>query len=259
MADPRLLVRRLSPTVRGGWRPDIGGRLVARALSAIVRRGLVRLRVEGAGNLPVSGPAVVAANHLSFFDSVLVMFALPRRVYALGKAEYTERRVTRWLFCGAGMIPVRRQRLGDLGAALEQARGTLEAGAVLAVFPEGTRSRDGRLHRGHCGVAHLALQTGAPLIPVGIIGTDQILPVGARLLRPFRTADTACRRADLAGGQRIHDQHEPSPAGDHRPADGRDPTPQRATLRRPLRPAAGAPRRHLTPARRRRLLDSSSA
>lgn len=172
----------------GRWRPGTGARMAARILSAPARRGLVRLRVEGAGNLPSEGPVIIAANHLSFFDSVLLLFALPRRVYALGKAEYTDRRITGWLFCGAGMIPVRRQRPADLAGAFDQARAVLDAGGVLAVFPEGTRSRDGQLHRGHSGAAHLALETGAPLVPVGILGTDQILPTGARLVRPFRRA-----------------------------------------------------------------------
>jgi 1-acyl-sn-glycerol-3-phosphate acyltransferase len=162
--------------------------VLARVLSAPARRLLVRLRVEGSENLPAEGPVIIAANHLSFFDSVLLLFALPRRVYALGKAEYADRRVTGWLFRGAGMIPVRRQQPADLQGAFEQARAVLDAGQVLAIFPEGTRSPDGRLHRGHSGAAHLALVTGASLVPVGIIGTDQILPVGARLVRPFRRA-----------------------------------------------------------------------
>jgi 1-acyl-sn-glycerol-3-phosphate acyltransferase len=184
MAAVRAPLSRL----RRSWHAGSGARVVARALSLPARRGLVRLRVEGAGNLPAAGPAIVAANHLSFFDSVLLLFALPRRVYALGKAEYTDRRITRWLFCGAGMIPVRRERPGDVVGAFDQAREILDAGGVLAILPEGTRSRDGYLHRGHSGAAHLALETGAPLVPVGIIGTDQILPTGARLVRPFRRA-----------------------------------------------------------------------
>ena len=163
-------------------------RVVAKVLSAPARRGLVRLTVEGVEHLPADGPAIIAANHLSFFDSVLLLFDLPRRVYALGKAEYADRRITGWLFCGAGMIPIRREQPGDLAGAFEQAREVLDAGKVLAIFPEGTRTRDGQLHRGHSGAAHLALETGAPLIPVGIIGTDQILPTGATIVRPFRKA-----------------------------------------------------------------------
>jgi 1-acyl-sn-glycerol-3-phosphate acyltransferase len=116
------------------------------------------------------------------------MFALPRPVSVLGKAEYTDRRLTNWLFCGAGLIPIRRENPADLVRAFAQVGEVLDRGEVVGLFPEGTRSRDGLLHRGHSGAAHLALTTGVPIVPVGIIGTDQILPTGARLVRPFRRA-----------------------------------------------------------------------
>jgi 1-acyl-sn-glycerol-3-phosphate acyltransferase len=170
------------------WRNHGSAYEVARLLTAPARRGLVRLDVLNPENLPSDGPAIVVANHLSFFDSVLLMFALPRPVSVLGKAEYTDRRLTNWLFCGAGMIPIRRENPGDLNRAFAQVGEVLDRGEVVGMFPEGTRSRDGLLHRGHSGAAHLALTTGAPIVPVGIIGTDQILPTGARLVRPFRHA-----------------------------------------------------------------------
>jgi len=170
------------------WRSHGSAYEVARLLTAPARRGLVRLDVVNPENLPTEGPAIVVANHLSFFDSVLLMFALPRPVSVLGKAEYTDHRLTKWLFCGSGMIPIRRENPADLVRAFAQVGDVLERGEVVGMFPEGTRSRDGLLHRGHSGAAHLALTTGAPLVPVGIIGTDQILPTGARLVRPFRHA-----------------------------------------------------------------------
>src|SRR5215204_2195645 len=170
------------------WRSRGTAYEVVRVLTAPVRRALVRLEVENPENLPAQGPAIVVANHLSFLDSVLLMFALPRRVSVLGKAEYTDHRITRWLFCGAGMIPVRRQNPGDVVHAVEQVADVLDHGEVIGLFPEGTRSRDGRLHKGRSGAAHLALTTGAPLVPAGIIGTDHILPVDAHLVRPFRHA-----------------------------------------------------------------------
>lgn len=174
--------------VRTEWRERGTAYEIARVLSSPARRLFVRVRVEGIENLPATGPVIVAANHLSFFDSILLMFDLPRQVRMLGKAEYTDRRLTRWLFVGAGMIPVRRTNPGDTTHALAQVRAVLDEGHAIGVFPEGTRSRDGLLHRGHCGAAHLAILTGAPLIPIGLVGTDQILPTGARLVRPFRTA-----------------------------------------------------------------------
>jgi 1-acyl-sn-glycerol-3-phosphate acyltransferase len=182
-----IVHRWVAPVVRD-WQDHGTAYEVARVLTAPARRGLVRLDVQNPENLPTDGPAIVVANHLSFFDSVLLMFALPRPVSMLGKAEYTDRWVTRWLFCGAGMIPIRRENPGDLVHAFEQVGAVLDRGEVVGMFPEGTRSRDGLLHRGHSGAAHLALTTGAPLVPVGIIGTDQILPSGARVVRPFRHA-----------------------------------------------------------------------
>jgi 1-acyl-sn-glycerol-3-phosphate acyltransferase len=119
---------------------------------------------------------------------VLLLFALPRPVSMLGKAEYTDRPITKWLFCGAGMIPIRRESPGDLVHAFAQVGDVLDRGDVVGLFPEGTRSRDGLLHRGHSGAAHLALITGAPIVPLGIIGTDRILPPDAWLVRPFRHA-----------------------------------------------------------------------
>jgi 1-acyl-sn-glycerol-3-phosphate acyltransferase len=170
------------------WQEHGSAYEVVRVLTAPARRGLIRLRVEHPENLPADGPAIIVANHVSFFDSVLLMFALPRPVAVLGKAEYTDRRITNWLFCGAGMIPVRRENPGDLPRAFDQVGEVLDRGEIIGVFPEGTRSLDGLLHRGHSGAAHLALKTGAPLIPVGIIGTDQIMPTGTRIVRPFRRA-----------------------------------------------------------------------
>ncbi|MEO6570644.1 MAG: lysophospholipid acyltransferase family protein [Ilumatobacteraceae bacterium] len=181
-------VRARVDAIRTEWHERGAPYEVAKLLTVPARRVLVRLRVEGADNLPVDGPAILAANHLSFFDSVLLMFSLPRQVCMLGKAEYTDRRFTNWLFCGAGMIPVRRENLGDTKHALDEVRAALDHGHAIGVFPEGTRSRDGKLHRGHSGAAHLSLVTGAPLIPVGLEGTDSILPSGARIVRPFRTA-----------------------------------------------------------------------
>jgi 1-acyl-sn-glycerol-3-phosphate acyltransferase len=181
-------VRQLASRVEGDWRVHGTAYELVRVLTAPARRGLVRLRVEGAEHLPSDGPVILVANHVSFFDSVLLMFGLPRPVAFIGKAEYTDNPLTNWLFCGAGMIPVRRENPGDLPHVFDEVASVLERGEVIGVFPEGTRSLDGQLHRGHVGAAHLALTTGAPIVPVGIVGTDRVLPTGSRLVRPFRHA-----------------------------------------------------------------------
>ena len=181
-------VRQWASRAEGDWRAHGTAYELVRVLTAPARRGLVRLRVEGAQHLPADGPAILVANHVSFFDSILLMFSLPRPVAFIGKAEYTDNPITNWLFCGAGMIPVRRENPGDLPHVFDEVAEVLARGEVIGVFPEGTRSRDGFLHRGHVGAAHLALTTGAPIVPVGIIGTDRVLPTGARIVRPFQQA-----------------------------------------------------------------------
>ncbi|NND74517.1 MAG: 1-acyl-sn-glycerol-3-phosphate acyltransferase [Ilumatobacter sp.] len=170
------------------WREHGTAYEVTRLLTAPARRLLIRLDVEHPERMPATGPAIIVANHLSFIDSILLMFALPRPVSVLGKAEYTDNRITNWLFCGSGMIPIRRENPGDLSRAFRQIGEVLDRGEAVGLFPEGTRSLDGLLHRGHSGAAHLALTTGAPIVPVGIIGTDQVLPTGASIVRPFRRA-----------------------------------------------------------------------
>lgn len=153
-----------------------------RRVSWPFRRFWLDVEIDGADNVPPSGPVVLAANHLSFLDSLLLMYSLPRPVFFLGKAEYLSGRVTRRLFPAAGMIPVDRTGRG-LARSLDQAAQRLAGGDIIGIFPEGTRSRDGLLHRGHPGVAHLALRAGAPVVPVGIVGTDLAQPPGTRLPR----------------------------------------------------------------------------
>jgi len=149
------------------------------------------IRVEGREHVPTLGPVILASNHLSFIDSVVTRFAAPRRVTFLTKAEYfTGRglrgRLTRWFFTIAGSVPVTRGQHRAATAALETALEVLAAGNVFGIYPEGTRSLDGRLYRGRTGVAWLALTSGAPVVPVALHGTDRLQPVGKRLPRPHR-------------------------------------------------------------------------
>jgi 1-acyl-sn-glycerol-3-phosphate acyltransferase len=148
---------------------------------------LWRVKVDGRVNVPTSGPVILAPNHRSFMDSMFLPLVVRRRVTFVAKAEYFDNWKTRWFFRGAGQIPIRREGGSASERALETAQEVLAAGGVFAIYPEGTRTRDGKLHRGHTGVARLALETGAPIIPVGLIGTDEVQ--GTDRIRPrlFRT------------------------------------------------------------------------
>lgn len=161
-----------------------------RRLSWPLRRIWLKVRLEDEANVPETGGVILAANHLSFLDSMLLMYSLPRRVSFLGKAEYLESRFTRKLFPAAGMIPVDRSGRGVV-QSLDRAANRLASGEIVGIFPEGTRSRDGHLHRGHAGVAHLALRSGAPIVPVGIVGSAEAQAPGARI--PRRGAEVTMR------------------------------------------------------------------
>ncbi len=162
----RILHAVLPPALRAVWRPV----------------------VEGVDHVPRTGGVLLASNHLSFVDSVVIPSVAPRDVVFLAKSDYftgtgVRGALQRAWFEGLGMIPVdrddSRSAIASLGVALE----VLQQGKAFGVYPEGTRSRDGRLYRGRTGVAQLALQSGAPIVPVGLIGTEQLQPVGSRLPR----------------------------------------------------------------------------
>ena len=142
-------------------------------------------RVIGLEHVPTDGPAIISPNHRSFFDSPLVMAMAPRPVVFLGKAEYMDAWQTKFLFPAIGMVPIKRDVKKASMAALTTAADLLAEGKLVGIYPEGTRSRDGQLHRGHSGVAHLAMISGAPIIPVGLTGTERVQPIGAAVPRPF--------------------------------------------------------------------------
>ena len=149
-------------------------------------RRLWRVRVEGGERLPCRGPAILAANHVSFFDSVVLIMTVRRTLSFVGKVEYLDSWKTRRLLPACGMIPVDRRDGRRAVAALKIAAGVLRAGRMFAIYPEGTRSADGDLHAGHTGAAYLSMATGVPILPTGIVGTDRVQPPGTRVPRPFR-------------------------------------------------------------------------
>jgi 1-acyl-sn-glycerol-3-phosphate acyltransferase len=145
-----------------------------------------RVKVEGREHVPKRGPVILASNHRSFLDSIFIPLVVRRRVTFVAKAEYFDDPKTAWFFRGVGQIPIRREGGSASERALASASEVLSAGGVFAIYPEGTRTRDGYLHRGHTGAARLALRTGAPIVPIGLIGTDEVQPVDRRMPRLFR-------------------------------------------------------------------------
>jgi len=159
---------------------------VAKGILGPSTRFLFPTKVEGLENVPRSGPAIIAPNHISFLDSAVLIGVLPRRITYVGKAEYMDSWKTKFLFPAIGMIPIDRSGGTASVLALDAAAGVLDKGELFGIFPEGTRSRDEFVHKGRTGVARLALRMDVPLIPVGIVGTDLIQPPGASVPRPFR-------------------------------------------------------------------------
>jgi 1-acyl-sn-glycerol-3-phosphate acyltransferase len=166
-------------------------RLVLRPLFLL----FFRPHVRGRENVPATGAFIIASNHLSFIDSMAIPLMSPRRVGYLAKAEYFTAPgvggwLTRTLFTALGALPVQRQTHRAAQEALDTAMTVLTAGGGFGIYPEGTRSRDGRLARGKTGVAWLALTADCPVVPVAVAGTDEIMPIGAKWPRPHRFSVT---------------------------------------------------------------------
>jgi 1-acyl-sn-glycerol-3-phosphate acyltransferase len=159
---------------------------VLKVLLSPVFHMLWRIKVEGRDHVPATGPVILAPNHVSFLDSMFLPVVLRRRVTFVAKAEYFDSWKTAWFFRAAGQIPMRREGGSASERALAAAQDVLKAGKVLGVYPEGTRSPDGRLYRGHTGVARLAYGCGAPVVPVGLVGTSKVQRPGSNLPRPFK-------------------------------------------------------------------------
>lgn len=183
------------------------GYRLAKVLLSRPLRTAYDIDVEGDPRLP-DGPVVLAANHRSFMDSIFLALVVDRAVSFLAKAEYFDRRRTAWIFRSTGQIPLRRGHPVGARRAIDDALGVLDRGGVVGVYPEGTRSRDGKLHRGNLGPARLAAASGAPIVPVGLLGTERVqapderLPhlgqrVAVRFGQPIRLRPCADDRAHL--------------------------------------------------------------
>jgi 1-acyl-sn-glycerol-3-phosphate acyltransferase len=151
-------------------------------------RLIFRPQVEGRDNVPAVGPAIIASNHLSFSDSIFMPLMVRRKVTFVAKAEYFTGRgikgfLTKMFFVGTGTVPIDRSGGRAAQAAIDTGLRILREGRLFGIYPEGTRSPDGRLYRGKTGVARLALDSGAPVIPVVMLNSDEIQPLGRKLPR----------------------------------------------------------------------------
>ncbi|WP_338748428.1 lysophospholipid acyltransferase family protein [Janibacter alittae] len=188
--------------------------LLRRVLVGPPLRAWLRLEVEGREHVPATGPVIIASNHLSFVDSMVIPLAAGRKVGFLGKAEYLQgtgplgwfKRL--WFGEFGGMIPVDRSDAKAAARSLELAEAHLAARGAFAIYPEGTRSRDGMLHKGRTGVGRLAVASRAPVVPCGLIGTDRAQPTGAKVIRPRKVTvrfappvDVAALEAELVKGK----------------------------------------------------------
>lgn len=186
--------------------------LFVRFLLAPLLRLLFRPVVEGADHVPRRGSVILAANHRAAVDTAVIALTAGRPVSFLGKAEYFAGRGMRGrafatLLRALGYVPVDRGNAKAGLAALQAARAVLDAGGAFAIYPEGTRSLDGRLHRGHTGVGALALDTGAVVVPVALLGTERVQPVGARFPRLRRVTVRYGQPLDFARYEGLGSSH----------------------------------------------------
>ena len=160
-------------------------------------------KVSGAEYIPESGGVILAGNHVSVADSFFTPLHIKRRVYYLAKAEYfTEKgfkgRLKKVFFTGMGQVPINRGGASAARDALDTGIRLLKDGKVLGIYPEGTRSPDGRLFKGKTGVARMALEAGVPVVPVVMLGTDKVNPIGSKMWKPGRIQMVVGRPLDFS-------------------------------------------------------------
>lgn len=149
---------------------------VSRALLAPPIRLAWRVTFEGKEHIPKEGPAVIASNHLSFLDHFILPLATRRPIYFISKAQHFDAKLKGWFFRNLGVIPLERGA-GDK-EAFERSLQVLDEGDLFGIYPEGTRSLDGKLHKGRTGVARIAIMKRVPIIPAAMIGTFEAMPKG---------------------------------------------------------------------------------
>jgi 1-acyl-sn-glycerol-3-phosphate acyltransferase len=177
---------------------------LSRVVAGPLLRALARPLVSGAEHIPASGPAILASNHLSVVDSIYLPLMLERPVTFAAKSEYFTGTRLRDRAVGAYLRATKQLSTDRAGARaaqemLEAALALLNSGQLFGIYPEGTRSPDGRLYRGRTGVGFLALHSGAPVIPVAMVGTDKILAPGHQVPRPGKIEIRIGEPLDFAG------------------------------------------------------------
>ncbi|MBN4927770.1 1-acyl-sn-glycerol-3-phosphate acyltransferase [Hoyosella rhizosphaerae] len=150
-----------------------------------------RPHFDGINNIPSDGPAILAGNHLSMADWIFTPLGSPRRIAYLAKSEYftgtgLNGTFQRTFFAQTGQVPIDRTSANAAENAISTAKRLLNEGRLVGLYPEGTRSPDARLYRGKTGVARIALHTGTPIIPVGVVGTDKVCRPGKKEWRRHR-------------------------------------------------------------------------
>ncbi|HEV8557554.1 MAG TPA: lysophospholipid acyltransferase family protein [Actinophytocola sp.] len=150
-----------------------------------------RPTVEGAENIPATGGALLASNHLAVADSFFLPLKLRRRVTFPAKLEYFTQpglkgKLKKWFFTGMGQIPIDRSSGSAAQAALDTGIRLLREGHLLGIYPEGTRSPDGRLYKGKTGMARMVLEAGVPVVPVAMFDTDKVNPIGSKMWKPHK-------------------------------------------------------------------------
>jgi 1-acyl-sn-glycerol-3-phosphate acyltransferase len=155
-------------------------------------RLVFRPRAEGLENIPRTGGAILASNHLAVADSFFMPLVIPRRrVTFPAKMEYftgrgVKGRLKKWFFTGVGQIPIDRSSGSAAQAALDTGIRLLREGHLLGIYPEGTRSPDGRLYKGKTGMARMVLEAGVPVVPVAMFDTDKVNPIGSKMWKPHK-------------------------------------------------------------------------
>lgn len=159
--------------------------LMKNVIAGPLLKGIFRPWVTGADNIPKEGPVILASNHLSFVDSVFLPICIERDMVFLAKSEYFTTKglkgwATKWFMKGTGMLPIDRSGGKASEASLNTGLRVLTEGRVLGIYPEGTRSPDGKLYRGRTGIARMVLESGVPVVPVAMIDTEKVMPIGAK-------------------------------------------------------------------------------